>query len=372
MATTAPDPTTAPASPAANATPPSPGSAAGASHRTITWRSPRDRMSLRWHVRPVLVTSVLVLVLAPLFAVAMMTGSMQLSFDEIVGALFGHADGPALRVIEGIRLPRFVGGVVVGAALGVSGAVFQAVSRNPLGSPDIIGFVTGSATGAIVAILVFEAPPRMVAVAAVVAGLVVALLVGLLTIRSGTGAGYRLVLVGIGVAAFLGAVNDLLLTRSQRDEAITAQIWLVGSLNARGWDEVLPSVIAVVVLVPVLVVLRRSLVALDLGDDVARQVGVPLTGVRVAAIAIAVALAAFATATAGPISFVALAAPQLVQRLGRSPGMTIAGSAAMGAVLLVGADLVSQHLPLALSAPVGIVTALLGGVYLLWLLSRGR
>ncbi|UOE43229.1 FecCD family ABC transporter permease [Agromyces larvae] len=338
----------------------------------VVWRSRGERVSLRWRLRPAIVAGVLIVLLVPLGVGVLTTGSMPLAPADIWAALIGQGEGPAVRVIEGIRMPRLVAGVVVGAALGVSGAVFQAVSRNPLGSPDIIGFVSGSATGAIVAIIVFDAPARIVAASAVVAGLVVALVVGALTLRHGSGAGYRLVLVGIGAGAFLGAVNDLLLTRSQRDEAVGAQQWLVGTLNARGWEEVLPTIVAVVVLLPALVVLRSRLVMLDLGDDAARQIGVPLGSLRVTSIAIAVVLAAFATATAGPISFVALAAPQLVMRVGRSGTLSIVGSAAMGAVLLVTSDLVSQHLPLALAAPVGIVTAMLGGVYLLWLLSRGR
>jgi ABC-type enterobactin transport system permease subunit len=340
--------------------------------RAIVWRSRRETLSFRWRVRPAVVAGILLLLLVPLGLLALQSGTMQIGMRQIGAALVGDGEPTVLRVIGGIRLPRFVGGIVVGAALGVSGAVFQTLSRNPLGSPDIIGFVTGAATGAIVAILVFDAPARVVAAAAVVSGLLVALLVGVLALRRGSSGGYRLVLVGIGVGALMAALNDLLLTRSQRDDAIAAQIWLVGTLNARGWEEVLPTVIAVALLVPALVLARRGLAALELGDDPARQVGVPIGALRLGSIVAAVALAAFATSTAGPISFVALAAPQLVTRISRSPSVAIVGSAAMGSVLLVSADLLSQHLPLALSAPVGLVTGVLGGVYLLWLLSRSR
>lgn len=340
-----------------------------------SWRSRGDGVSLRWHRRTLRATGLLSLMLLPLGVVAMMTGTFPVDWAAFWGAVGGDGDPRVVRVLEGIRLPRFIGGIVVGAALGVSGAVFQTISRNPLGSPDIIGFVTGAATGAIVAILVFEAPAVMVSAAAVISGILTAVVVALLTAgRRGhpSAGGYRLILVGIGVGALLAALNDLLLTRSQRDDAIAAQIWLVGSLNARGWAEVLPTVLAVLVLVPLLLIARRGLEALELGDDMARQTGAAVGVIRLTTVAIAVALAAFATATAGPIAFVALAAPQLIARVTRSPSLPLVGSAVMGSVLLVAADLLSQYLPFALSAPVGLVTGVLGGGYLLWLLSRGR
>lgn len=132
----------------------------------------------------------------------------------------------------------------------------------------------------------------------------------------------------------------------------------------------LPTFAAVVVLMPVLVVLQRRLATLELGDDLARQLGLRVGLLRYGAMGVAVALVGFATATAGPISFVALAAPQLVSRLGRGTRPPLIGAAVMGAVLLLAADLLSQHLPLQLSAPVGLMTGVLGGGYLLWLLAR--
>lgn len=336
------------------------------------WRTPGERIALRWRRRPAAVASILLLLLIPLSLCVLLTGTFEIGLGDLWAAATGTAEPSVARVLGLIRVPRLVAGVAVGAALGVSGAVFQSITRNPLGSPDIIGFVTGAATGAIIAILVFDAPAVGVSAAAVAGGVLTALLVGALSLRGGSGGGYRLVLVGIGAGALLAAVNDLLMTHSQRDEAIAAQIWLVGTLNARAWSEVLPTLVAVVVLVPVVLCMRHGLAVLELGEEQARQVGVPVGLVRLTTLAVAVALAAFATATAGPVAFVALAAPQVVTRLGRAASISIMGSAAMGAVLLVAADLVSQHLPLNLSAPVGLVTGVLGGVYLLWLLGRGR
>jgi len=352
------------------ATRPDAGRPSRPAHRT--WRTRGGLASWRWHPRAAVVATTLVVLLVPVGVATMTTGTYPVHVGDVLAALGGDATTPVERVLLGIRLPRFVAGVVVGAALGIAGAVFQTISRNPLGSPDVIGFTTGAATGAIIAITAFAAPAPVVAGAAVVGGLVTALATTLLATRRRSFGGYRLVLVGIGVGALLNAVNDLLLTRSQRDDAIGAQTWLVGTLNARGWDEVLPTGAAVAVLVPVLLTAGTRLRALELGDDMARQTGVAVDRVRLGTIAVAVALVAFATATAGPIAFVALAAPQLALRLTRGGSLPLFGSAALGALLLTTADLGSQWLPLDLSAPVGLVTGVLGGAYLLWLLTRGR
>lgn len=343
----------------------------GPESETRVFRAAGGAIAFRWRVRPARVVFALAGALVPLSIVAIFTGSYAISISDLIAVVDGTASGSIDRVVLGIRMPRLVGAIVVGAALGLSGAVFQSLSRNPLGSPDVIGFITGAATGAISAILLFQAPPAVVSASAVAGGVITALLVALLARRSGTrDAGYRIVLVGIGVGAALTAVNELLLTRGARDDAILAQIWLTGTLNARGWEQVAPTLVAVLVLVTPLVLIQRRLATLELGDDLAQQLGICVGALRYGAMALAVALVGFATATTGPISFVALAAPQIAARLGRGTRPPLIGAALMGAVLLLGADLLSQHLPLQLSVPVGLMTGVLGGVYLMWLLSR--
>ncbi|WP_402463438.1 FecCD family ABC transporter permease [Isoptericola aurantiacus] len=307
--------------------------------------------------------------LAGLVLLGLMTGSTPLGVGEVLTALGG---GDGAQILWRVRLPRVVAAVVIGAALGLSGAVFQSISRNPLGSPDLIGFVTGAATGAVVALTLFDARPGAVSVAAVVGGLVTAVAVLLLSRRADGSAGYRLVLVGIGAGAFLQAVNSLVLTRVDGQEAIAAQLWLVGSLTAIGWSDTLVAVVGLAAMVPVIAVLSRHLVVMELGDDFAGQVGVRVQGVRIVAMMAATGLAAAATAAAGPISFVALAAPHLVRRIARTPATPFALSALSGAVLLLAADLAAQSLPLGLRVPVALMTGVLGGVYLLWLLTRSR
>lgn len=303
----------------------------------------------------------------------MQTGTISFSFREVMAAVFGLSDNPqAGMVIHRIRLPRTVTAIGVGLCLGAAGATFQSISRNALGSPDIIGFTTGAATGAVAQIILFNAGPAATALAAIAGGLLAAAVVYALSVRGGVSGGYRLILVGIGIGAMLGAVNTLLLLKGNEDLALQAQMWLSGSLAARTWEHAVPVAAAVVLLLPVLLVQGRSLGLLEMGDDVARALGVRVEASRLTSMAAAVGLTAVATAAVGPIAFVALAAPQLAARLTRSVQVPLGTGALMGAALMVACDLLTQRLPMTVHVPIGLMTGLVGGCYLLWLVTRSR
>jgi iron complex transport system permease protein len=257
--------------------------------------------------------------------------------------------------------------LLVGAAFGIAGAIFQSISRNPLGSPDMIGFTYGSVTGAVLVILVIEGSTSQVAAGAIVGGFVTAVLIYLLALRRGV-QGYRLVLVGIGVAAVLQATNNYLVSRATREDAFEAAHWMIGSVNGRGWEHVWPVAAALAVLVPAALMLARPMAMLEMGDDAARSLGVHAERSRLALVFVGVGLTAVATASTGPIAFVALAAPQIARRLTRASGPGMVPAAVMGALLLVASDLAAQRL-LSVDLPVGVMTGALGGVYLCWLLS---
>lgn len=300
-------------------------------------------------------------------------GRIELSLPEVLRILVGRGDGGVGEtVLLRIRLPRLMTAAFVGAALGMSGAIFQSVSRNALGSPDIIGFTTGAATGALLRIVLFGPGALAVASSAVAGGLLTALVVYLLSARHGTVGGYRLVLVGIGVGSVLAALNGLLLVKGDLDNAITANLWLAGSLAARNWAHALPVIAGTLLLLPVLLVLARPLSTIEMGDDLARQLGVAVERTRLVMLACAVVLAALAVGAAGPIAFIALAAPQLATRLAAAKGLYITGAATMGACLLVVADLASLSLPTGTVLPIGRLTGIVGGLYLLWLLGWGQ
>ncbi|MDQ4119501.1 MAG: iron chelate uptake ABC transporter family permease subunit, partial [Actinomycetota bacterium] len=278
-----------------------------------------------------------------------------------------------------LRLPRSLTGALVGAALAVSGAIFQSIARNPLASPDIIGIQWG-ATAAAVFVIVLGGGVSVVGgtfaalgvpLSALAGGLVTATVIYVLSWRQGI-QGYRLVLIGIGINAVLIAVVNWLLTVAEIYQAAQAQVWLNGSLNARGWDEVVPVAVALVVLMPAALVLAHLLGGLQYGDDTARGLGIRVDGGRTALLLVAVGLASVATAAAGPITFVALVCPQIAQRLCRTPAPPLATSAMIGAALTVAADLMARTALPGTEIPVGVVTAVLGAPYLLYLLVRYR
>ncbi|GAA1408503.1 ferric enterobactin transporter FepG [Glutamicibacter uratoxydans] len=323
-------------------------------------------------LRRSLILSIIAALLAITCVVALGTGTISLSPREVLAALFGQADAKDLLVIQKIRAPRVLTALGVGAALGAAGACFQSISRNPLGSPDIIGFTTGAATGAVAQIVLFNAGVWATGVAAMISGLLTAAVVYLLSFSRRTTGGQRLVIIGIGVGAMLGAVNTLLLSKGDADLAAQANLWLSGSLGGRSWADALLVGIAVLVLIPLLVAHSRSLTLLEMGDDTASALGVGAETVRRIVIFAAVCLTAAATAAAGPIAFVALASGQIIRQLIGNRSVPIIPAAMTGALLLVSCDVLTQHLPLQAQVPIGLATSLAGGLYLLWLLTRHR
>lgn len=308
-----------------------------------------------------------------LAAYSVTVGKLNIGFNEVWSIISGEvSQGFKQRVVMNIRLPRITTALFVGAALGVSGAIFQSLSRNALGSPDIIGFTTGAASGAIAQIVLFEQSGFAVSVSAIGGGLATAVIVYLLSRQYGRVGGYRLILIGIGVGSILSALNSLMLVKGHIDSAITANLWLAGSLHARTWQHALPVLAGVVLLIPAATYFARRLSLIEMGDDLAKQLGVNVETTRLLMLFIAVILAALATGAAGPISFIALAAPQLIARLIGGGQILIIGSALMGAILLISADLISQLLPFDFSLPIGTMTGLIGGVYLLFLLAQRR
>lgn len=336
--------------------------------RHARWRLlPLGRARLIWYPRTTLVMALLLVVLTVLVPLALTTGSTPLGIEEVLRGLAGGSSAP---VVRDLRLPRAVCGLLVGAGLAVAGSVMQSLTRNTLGSPDVLGVTTGAALGASVAIIVLGLGPLGTALGALIGTVLVSAITYLLTWNAHRSPGQRLVLVGIGVAAFCRGLVSLVLTHSNPDIAISAQIWMTGTLNARTWADALAPAAVVAVLLPVLLAAARHLNALESGDEVAQQMGVNLPRTRLVAAVCSVALTAGAVCSVGPVSLVALAAPHLARRLTGTAIVPVLPAAACGAVLLLGADLTAQRLPESFRVPVGIATGVLGGLYLVLVLMR--
>jgi len=328
----------------------------------ITGRRPARRALF------VCAAALLAIVVAGIAGLAL--GDYPLTTDEVIGVLTGRVDGLARTVVLDWRLPRVLAAIGFGAALGVSGAIFQTLTRNPLASPDIIGLANGSFTGMLVALLLLGGSWPALMAGSLLGGLAAAVAIFLLALRQGL-SGFRFIVVGIGVSAMLAAFNSWLLLRADLDVALFAAAWGAGTLNTATATVVWPALACLVVLFAVLPFAARPLRQLELGDDVAAATGVRLTRERAILIGLAVALVSAVTAVAGPIAFIALAAPQIARRLTRSPGIPLVATGLVGGVLLLASDLVAQHL-IPLTVPVGVVTVVVGGLYLTQLLLRER
>ncbi|MDQ1039592.1 iron complex transport system permease protein [Streptomyces sp. V3I8] len=328
-------------------------------------------LSVRIDVRASTVVALLLVAALTASVVLIGTGDFPISAGDVLKTLLGGGDAGQEFIVDELRLPRVLVGLLVGASLGLGGALFQAVSRNPLGSPDVLGLGQGSTAGALVMIVLFSGSATQVTVGALVGGLVTGLAIYLLAWKRGMH-GYRLVLVGIGVSAIVTAVNGYLITKADLVDATRAVVWMTGSLNGRDWAQVWPLLGLCAVLVPLVLGNGRALRMLEMGDDVAYALGVRVERTRLVLMVAAVLLTASATAAAGPVAFVALTAPQLARRLTRSPGPNLVPAMCMGATLLVVADWASQRAFGADQLPVGVLTGVVGGVYLLWLLVTER
>jgi iron complex transport system permease protein len=249
--------------------------------------------------------------------------------------------------------------------------LFQSLLHNPLASPDVVGVTGGASVAAVVAILLLGLGGWAVPGSAAGGALAVAAVIYALAGRGGV-AGQRFVLVGVAVAFLVNAVLGYALTRARVQDAQVALAWLVGGVGSAQWREVGVTALGLALLSIPTLLGRRSLQALQLGDEIAQTLGVPVHRHRSALLIIAVGLAAVGTAAAGPLAFVAFVCPAVARALLRDGSPALLASALTGAVLVAGADFAGQHLlPGGTQLPAGVLTGAVGAPYLLWLLARG-
>ncbi|WP_062516691.1 FecCD family ABC transporter permease [Demequina gelatinilytica] len=328
-------------------------------------------LGISTHRRTFAVGLVMLVALVALVIFALSNGQSSITILDSLKAAVGIPVGaPADFIVGQVRAPRALTAVLVGAMLGLSGAILQSLTRNPLASPDFIGISMGAGTGAVVTLWLIGASSLWVTAAGAAAGaLVTAGLILLLSWRHGI-VPLRLILAGIGMGFVANATTQYVLTRMDMHEAGNALGWLVGSVTGRTWTHVSVAAICLAVLLPVVLWNARSLRTMEMGDDAARALGIAVGPARMALALSSVLLAAASVAITGPIGFIALVAPAIALRLTRNAGVTLIPSALMGALLLLAADQVAQLMPTTIQLPVGVFTAAVGAPYLLWLVWR--
>lgn len=324
--------------------------------------------------RAVLVGLAVALLVA--FALALNLGDYPVPPGDVLRSLLSPLTGAVNKgvdfIVLQVRLPRAILAVLSGAAFGLAGIIFQTLLRNPLASPDIIGIAHGASAAAVFCIIILGWSGLSVSLGALAGAVLTAIAIYLLAWRNGVTA-YRVVLIGIGAAAMLGAVISYLFTRARLNEVQQALAWLVGSLNAARPGDAIVLAVALLILLPLLFGLVRALEALELGDDTATALGARVELTRLGLMLVAVSFAAFATAAVGPVGFVAFVSGPIARRLLDGAGRGFAQAALVGSLVMLVSDLVAQHALPSVQLPVGVVTGAFGALFLLWLLiASGR
>ncbi|SFK62171.1 iron complex transport system permease protein [Streptomyces pini] len=336
-----------------------------------TFRLAAGGLSLLVPRRPLLAGVLLATVLVAVGAVGLSVGEIAVApLDALRAAVLGEGSPRDLLVVEELRMPRVEAGIAVGAALGAAGCLMQTLSGNRLATPDTVGLNNGATAFAVAGIVAVPTGLLPSATALVGAATAAALT---LALSGGAGQrGYRFLVVGLGVGAVFGAVTNLILSRAEIDAANAAFAWTVGTLNGRSQTAVTVLEAGLLVCLPPAVVLGHRLGALRFSDAVATSLGVRVRPVRAAVLLTSVVCAGLAVAVAGPLGMIALAAPEAARRLTGPGPVPVVTSALAGAVLTLLADLVGRTAMAPLEIPVGLVTAVVGGPYLLWLLLTTR
>jgi iron complex transport system permease protein len=305
-----------------------------------------------------------------LSVVSLGVGATPVPVGDVLRALTGNTDTEAARIVLQFQLPRVLLAWLVGIALAVSGGALQGVIRNPLAAPDVVGVTRGAGfAGMLLLLAIPNASSALVAPAAFVGGIVAAVLVYVFAYKRGATPA-RIALVGIAVSAAFEAGIRFLLVRDPLD-VNAALIWLTGSLFGRSMTEVWEILPWVVVLVPLLVLWARKLDVLGLGDDLAAGLGEPVERTRRLILIPAVALASVSVSVAGTIGFVGLIAPHMARRVfGGRHLSSLPAAGLFGVLLMIVADMIGRGLVPPLEIPAGLVTAVIGGPYFLYLLVK--
>ncbi|GAS85105.1 FecCD family ABC transporter permease [Paenibacillus amylolyticus] len=342
--------------------------------KMLTFRNKKDTISVQLERKSLAVIGICILLFLVAGVVGTSVGSDFISPLDVLRTIFGVNAGEHDFVVLTLRLPRVLLSLLVGAALGMSGALLQGIIRNPLASPDVIGITGGAAVAAVgfVTLLGGAVSIKLLPLFAIVGALVTALIIYVLAWKKGVSP-IRLVLIGIGVSAITGAGTTFMLILSPFYTAGQAYIWLTGSIYGASWTDVRTILPVIIIVVPLAIWFARSLNAQEFGDDLATGLGVTVQWHRSALLLCSVLLAGIAVAVAGTIGFVGLIAPHIARKLvGRMFGSMLIVSGLVGALLVFVADLLARTAFLPLDVPAGVFTAGVGAPFFLYLLFKNR
>lgn len=342
--------------------------------KPLVYRSKKDTVSMQVERRSVTVISICIILFLAAGVIGTSLGSDFISPLDVIRTIFGLNAGEHDFVVLTLRLPRVLLSLLVGAALGMSGALLQGIIRNPLASPDVIGITGGAAAAAVgfVTLLGGTVSIKLLPLFAVLGAMVTAFIIYILAWKKGISP-IRLVLIGIGVSAVTGAGTTFMLILSPFYTASQAYVWLTGSIYGAAWTDIQTILPVIVIVVPLALWFARSLNAQEFGDDLAAGLGVTVQRHRTVLLLCSVLLAGTAVSAAGTIGFVGLIAPHIARKLvGRMFGSLLLVSGFVGALLVCAADLAARTAFLPLDVPAGVFTAGIGAPFFLYLLFKNR
>ncbi|SOC40585.1 FecCD family ABC transporter permease [Ureibacillus acetophenoni] len=298
----------------------------------------------------------------------LMLGNTIYPVKDVLAVLLGEEVKGASFTVGTLRFPRMLACLLAGFAFGVGGYVFQTMLRNPLANPNVIGITAGSSAAAVFCIVVLQASNTVISIAAVVGGLLTVTIIYGFSRTTSFSIG-RLILIGIGIQAMLNAFISYLMLIAKTHDLPTALRWLSGSLNGTKIETILPLLILLVICTPILMYFARHLEMLELGEQAATSLGVSTNRVRIILLVSAVLIIALATATTGPIAFISFLAGPIARRIVGVGFSALIPSGLIGAILVLGADLIGQF-AFETRFPVGVITGIIGAPYLIYLLIK--
>ncbi len=317
----------------------------------------------------------LLVFVAVLLILALALGDQKILPEHVLGALLGNDQTPveAVTIVRDLRLPRALMAVLVGAALATAGALSQAILRNPLAEPGLLGINAGAALAAVIVIIKLDIVSAYALPFLTFAGaLVMSAAIYALAWREGTSS-LNIILIGVGLSALAGAAAQFIAVFGEIAALQRAMVWLAGSLQDSRWIKVQTLLIWLVIPFAAVWMASRELDLIALGDDVAAGLGQPVEWVRGLMVLACAVISGAAVASAGLVAFVGLAAPHLARRLvGRRHHRLIPAAALMGGLMVLAADIVARQAMPPLQLPVGLVTAMLGAPFFGFLLWRRR